>query len=196
MDSFNDLQQLWQTRAEKPAIPAKELILRIKKQRRNMLAGLIGTILALLATIAMMVWIFIGYHPVLPTTRVSIVIMMIAVLGAIFIKTQALRLLMGTIREDVSNAAMIAALQRLQQAQRTFNTVGISVYYILLSAGMALYLAEFVRGNLWFGITAYTLTFGWIAFTWFYFRKRGIRKQNAKLDNMISHLKTLQQEWE
>jgi MFS family permease len=195
MDSFDELQNVWQGAVAPPAISAKEIVSLVRRQQRRMIAGVLVTIGALLAPIAMGVWIWIGYDPVYPTTRISLVIIMIAVVGAIVVKSQALPLLLGSVKEDASNKAMIEALERLQRKQRTFNTVGISVYYVLLSIGMALYLAEFVRGNILFGIAAYGLTFGWIAFTWFYLRKRGIKSQNAKLDQMIAHLKTLQNDW-
>ena len=195
MDSFDELQNVWQRAVARPAISAKEIVFLVKRQQRRMFAGVLVTIISLLAPIAMGVWIWISYDPVYPTTRISLVIIMIAVVGAIVVKSQALPLLLGSVKEDASNKTMIEALERLQQKQRTFNTVGISVYYILLSTGMALYLAEFVRGNILFGITAYGLTFGWIAFTWFYLRKRGIKSQNAKLDRMIAYLKALQNDW-
>ena len=195
MDSFNELQQVWHEAVAKPTLTAKQVVSVVKRQRRKMLVMVFGVIVALLATIAMGIWIWIDYKPVYPTTRVSLVIIMIAVVGAIAVKSQALRPLLGSIREDSSNLATIEALQRLQQKQKAFNAVGISVYFILLGTGMALYLAEFVRGNVLFGLAAYGLTFGWMAFVWFYLRKRSIKSQNEKLDQMIGHLKTLQNDW-
>ena len=195
MDNFKDLQNIWQEQKATPRKPAKDLIAMVKRQQRKMLIGLIGSILALLAPVAMMVWIWVDYKAVYPTTKVSLVIIMIAVAGAIIFNSQSVLLLIGRMKDDKSNHEMIDALKRLQKKRHAFSSIGISVYYLLLSTGMALYLAEFVRGNLWFGITAYSLTFGWIAFTWFYLRKRSIAKQNAKLDKMIEHLSQVEDGW-
>src|SRR6188768_1238831 len=135
MDSFDELQHVWQGAVVKPTRTAKEIVLLVKRQRRKMLAASLGTIIALLATIAMGIWIWVDYNPVFPTTRISLVIIMIAVVGAIIVKSQALRLLLGAVKEDSSNLATIEALQRLQQKQKAFNAVGLSVYFILLGSG-------------------------------------------------------------
>jgi len=196
MDRFNDLQQLWCQVVPAPAVHAKEIIHIVRKQRRAMLLRMAGSIGALLVTLPVMAWVFISYQPVYPTTRFSIVLCSLAVIAAIIVQGSFLKALISPLKEDVSNKAMLTALQKLQLRQKKFNARFISAYFLVLSIAMALYLFEFIRGNVWFGIASYTLTFGWIAIAWFYLRPRAVKKQNASLDSMINHLNALQQEWE
>ncbi len=196
MDTFNELQHLWQGAEAAPPIAAKDLIQKIKKSRRAILAKLAGSILALIATLPVMGWIFLAYHPKYPTTRFSIVLCMIIVTGGILMQSHSLRTLLLPLREDVDNRSMLAALERVQVRQKKINNGFMSAYFILLSGAMALYIFEFIRGNILFGIAAYMVTFGWIAFAWFYLRPRTINKQNAALNSMIAQLRILQQDWE
>lgn len=193
MDNFSDLQQLWQSVDPKPKQSAEEIIALVRKQQRQIVIRTMGSILALIATIPVMLWVFVDYHPRYPTTRVSIIMILIAVLGGIVLQSRMLRML-RMVREDTSNEAMITTLKRVQLRQHKLNTVGMSVYFAMLSVSMAFYLAEFVSGNIMFGIISFGLTFGWIAFAWFYLRKRGIKRQNARLESMIKLLESLHED--
>ena len=193
MDSFNDLQQLWQETAPEPALSANELIGLVRKQRLKLLARLAGSVLALLLTLPVMIWVYVDYHPVYATTRLSIIMMIIAIVAGIFMQSRSLPLLLKPLKEDVDNQAMILALQKLRQKQKFIHTTFISWYFVVLGVAMAMYLFEFVHRNLWFAIGTYVLTFGWYAFAWVYLRPRNIRKQNERLDAMIKHLQQLQE---
>ena len=194
MDSFNHLRQLWQEAAPTPLLTATELIALVRKQRLKLLTRMAGSVLALTLTLPVMVWIYVDYHPVYPTTRISIIMMVIAIVAGIVIQSRSLPLLLKPVRQDVDNRAMILSLQKLRQRQKFIHTTFISCYFIVLGMAMAMYLFEFVHRNFWFAIGAYTLTFGWFAFAWLYLRPRNIRKQHERLDAMIEHLKRLKEE--
>ena len=64
-----------------------------------------------------------------------------------------------------------------ENKQRVIQTKGLSVYFIILTAGLMLYEIEFAVRDLTFGLIFYSLTLGWMAFVWFILRKRTIAKQ-------------------
>jgi hypothetical protein len=54
-------------------------------------------------------------------------------------------------------------------------------------AGICLYMYEYAaRMTMTAGIITYAVTLAWIAFNWFYLRPKTIKKQQAKLDELIS----------
>jgi uncharacterized membrane protein YciS (DUF1049 family) len=50
---------------------------------------------------------------------------------------------------------------------------------------------EFAARDLTFGIVAYGITLAWIAFNWFYLRKKSILKHEKEINEQISSLEKL-----
>ncbi len=196
MDEFKELQDLWQNSTPAPAPDAGKIIAAVSRQRRRMVAGVAFSMLALAGTLWMLTRIFMDYQPRFMTTRFSIVLIALVVLAGILVQGSTLPLLTKPVREDTDNMAMLASLKKLQIRQKRVNTTFLSAYYIFLSTGMAIYLFEFAWGHLLFGTVAYTLTFGWILFAWYYIRPRKVSRQNAAINRMIGHLERLQHDWE
>jgi len=46
------------------------------------------------------------------------------------------------------------------------------------------------------GIVVYILFFAWVAFNWFHLRPRIIKKDRAKIDEMISHYDSIGEQFE
>ena len=62
----------------------------------------------------------------------------------------------------------------------------LSIYFVMLGLGIVLYMIEYtMMMTTFWAIFAYTLTLAWIAFNWFFIRPRTIKKQQAKLDELI-----------
>ncbi len=68
----------------------------------------------------------------------------------------------------------------------------LSVYFIILSLGIGLYLFEYVsKMTRFWGIFTYAITLLWIAINWFYLRPKTIKKQNAKPNKLLAEFKNL-----
>ena len=71
------------------------------------------------------------------------------------------------------------------------------VYYILLSAALGVYLYELLKNiDLWKIILAFAITYSWMFFAYFYLGKKEIKKQDAKMDGIISELKNLENQFQ
>ena len=78
---------------------------------------------------------------------------------------------------------------KLKRKQEFIGSTLISAYFIFLSLGLALYMIEYVRrGSLVFQLSAYGLSFAWIAFAFFYLAPKGIRKQRKAINEVIARL--------
>lgn len=77
------------------------------------------------------------------------------------------------------------------------HTTMLNVYFILLSAGIGLYMYEYTsRMTMLWGIFAYGITLAWILINWFCLRPKQIKKQQSKLDEIITKFKKLNQQLE
>jgi amino acid permease len=65
-------------------------------------------------------------------------------------------------------------------------TTMLNLYFILLFAGICLYMYEYTsRMKFIYAVTAYVVTLAWIAINWFYLRPKTIKKQQAKINGLI-----------
>jgi hypothetical protein len=65
-------------------------------------------------------------------------------------------------------------------------------YFITLSLGICLYMYEYISRMTNVGaFFSYLITLTWIGFNWFYLRPKTIKKQQTKLNELISKFETL-----
>ena len=71
------------------------------------------------------------------------------------------------------------------------------VYYTLLSIALGVYMYELLKNaDLWKMILTFAITYSWMLFAYFYLGKKEIKKQDAKLDGIISELKSLENQFQ
>jgi hypothetical protein len=85
------------------------------------------------------------------------------------------------------NAHYLQNLIVIKGKQRFLQHTMMNLYFIMLMAGICLYMYEYTsRMTMTAGIITYAVTLIWIAFNWFYLRPKQIKKQQAKLDDLIA----------
>ena len=83
-------------------------------------------------------------------------------------------------------------LIKLKEKQSFLQKTMLNVYFILLSTGLGLYMIEYTtRMTLIWASFSYGITLSWIALNWFYFRTRTIKKQQAKINELIRRFEEL-----
>lgn len=72
------------------------------------------------------------------------------------------------------------------------HTTMLNLYFVLLSTGIGLYMFEYAsRMTMFWGLFTYAITAVWILFNWLYLRPRQIKKQQTKLDEIISKFESI-----
>jgi len=128
------------------------------------------------------------------TTKIGIVLIAIAIVSYLAASNQMIPMLFKTDLET-SSQEYLAQLIRIKRKQEFLNKVMINVYFILLSAGLFLYMLQFLeRMNPVWATIYLVLTFGWIALAWFYLRPRGMRKKQRALNDMIARLEEVNEQ--
>lgn len=188
-----DLKELWNKQGG-TAPDAKELFDKIKRLKRNNLYALIATNIALLLTCAFIGFVWYYFQPEMITTKIGIVLAIIAMALYLFVYNQMIPLLVH-VGYDMNNNQCLQQLLKLKEKQLFLQTTILNIYCILLSAGLFLYLIEYVlRMELIWAIVSYAVTFLLIVVVWSDFRLRKIKKQQAIINGLIDKLEVLERQ--
>ncbi len=179
-----DFKNLWkQQTAEKPSI--EELLGRLKKFKNENIRKLVVTNILLIITCVFIGMVWYHYQPQMLTTKIGIVLVIVAMV--IFL-TAYNQLFMNFYRLDnnLTNSEYLQSLYLLKNKQKFMQTTMLNLYFILLFAGICLYMYEYTsRMKFIYAVTAYVVTLAWIAINWFYLRPKTIKKQQAKINGLI-----------
>ena len=191
MDNFNNIKDIWQSQSNAPVPTLGKIVEIAKKSRRQMIRKNVLAVIMMSATLAFIIFIGLHYEFQFITTKIGILLTIISVIGALVVNSQLLTIMPNNANNTTNNVAYMQQLILYRNKQRFFQTTGISIYFILLSAGIFLYMYEFAVRSLSFGIISYSITLAWIAFNWFYIRPKTIKKQEKKINELISQIEAV-----
>jgi hypothetical protein len=190
MNSNINFNELWEK--QKTGEPNKEdLLLKINKFKKSNLKRLITTNLLLITTSLFIIFIWVYYQPQMITTKIGIILTILAMVIFVIAYNQSFELF-RKISSTQSNSEYLIDLLAIKTKQQFMQTTMLNLYFVLLSIGIGLYMYEYTqRMTSFWGIFAYGITLIWILFNWFYLRPKQIRKQQSKLDEIISKFEIL-----
>jgi len=191
MSTEMDMKALWNKQSTSEMPDMKELLERADKLKRTTRNKLIGLNVLLLSTVVFIACIVFNIDHVKPVTIVGTALIAVAIISYLIVSNQIIPMLFKT-NPEASSHEYLEQLIRIKRKQDFLNKVMINIYFSLLSAGLFLYMLQFSkRMTLAWGLIYYTITFGWIAFAWFYLRPRGMRKKLKPLNDMIAKLEAV-----
>ncbi|MCW3102261.1 MAG: hypothetical protein JWO09_701 [Bacteroidetes bacterium] len=192
MQNFDELKNMWQQAGSGNELPdAAAVLAKVEAVRKKMIRKNILLVIMLAFTFAFITWIGFHYDFELQSTRIGIVITLVAIVTGMLFSTKLARLLLKQNDPTLSNSEYLQQMIAFRNSLRLIQTKGITFYFILLTTGLILYMYEFASRNLTFGISVYSITLGWIAFNWFYLRKRAALKQEKEISAQIAALEGL-----
>lgn len=193
MEDNIDFKGLWAKQTV--GLPdADDLFLKLHRLKRSNLKKLLLTNLALIATSVFIGFIWYYYQPQFISTKIGIVLTILAMVVYLFAYNQLLPSFRKTIPGQ-SNQEYLQTLMKIRTKEEFLQTKMLHVYFILLSVGICLYMIEYasMMPLLW-AIVTYVLTLFWMGFCWFYLHPRTVKKQQAKLNELISKMESLTQQ--
>ena len=187
MSNDIDLRELWNK--QETTIPnVKELFEKIRNFKRSKLRKLIIANILLLSTSAFMVFIWYYYQPEMTTTKIGIVLTILAMVLYLYVYNQMIPTLVK-VDFDMSSSQYLQQLLKLREKQVFLQNTMLNIYFIFLSTGICIYMFEYTsRMTLFWATFSYGLMLLWIAINWFYLRPRSIKKQQTKINELISKL--------
>ena len=92
-----------------------------------------------------------------------------------------------------SNQQYLKTLLLIKVKQQFMQTTMLNLYFLFLSVGLSLYMYEYVsRMSTLMAVVVCGVTALWFLFNWFYLRPKQIKKQEAKLNEIIAKFEDIQ----
>ena len=185
-----NLKSLWAKQTTPP--PSHEVMLeKVNRFQRKNRRRIIKMNLLLITTSMFILFIWIYYQPEFLSTKIGIVLVIAAMAMSLLLHNKSFSLYRN-IDSAQSNSDYLRHLMTISKKETFLQTTVLSVYFILLTIGISLYMYEYaVRMTAAGAALTYGVTFAWILLNWFYFRPRQIKKQRIHLDDMISKLNVI-----
>lgn len=191
MDTNNiNLNELWsEQKVEQPSI--NDLLLKINTFKKSNIKWiiLINSIFVIISAFVLFIWVY--YQPQMITTKIGIILTILAMAIFTISSNRSLKLFKKA-NETQSNYRYLENLLAIKEKQQFMQTSMLNLYFIMLSTGIALYIYEYtIRMTIFWALFAYGITGVWILFNWFYLRPKQIKKQQRKLNEIISKLENV-----
>lgn len=196
MEEFKDLENLWKTSETK--IPAKNTqISKIKNNRMKLKNTYTKGAILLVATgilILILMTTFDSEILTLPIISAMVIISLVCFLQAGLMFFTAKKI--SDIDETQTPASHLQQWLEFREFQKKLRHWNMPVYYILLSLALGVYMFELLKTvDLWKMLLAFAITYSWLLFAYFYLGKKEVKKQDAKMDGIISELKNLENQF-
>lgn len=179
MSNNIDFKALWQ---QQPVIEPdmKDLMNRLHQFKQSNIRRLLKTNILLIATSLFIGFIWYYYQPQFITTKMGIVITVLAMVIFLLVYNRMLALF-NKIDNTSDNTHYLQNLILIKGKQRFLQHTMMNVYFIMLMAGISLYMYEYTsRMTMTAGIITYAVTLAWILFNWFYLRPKVVKKTAGK----------------
>jgi hypothetical protein len=186
MDNNNiDFKDLWKKQTvNQPNI--EDLMARLKQFKSAGLRSLWISNVLLFATAAFILFVWYYYQPQFTSTKIGIVLVILAMVVYLAFYNGLFRIYKD-IDATQTNQEYLQKLILIKRKQQFVQSVILSWYFILLFAGIGLYLYEYAsRMSIFYALVTYGLTLLWIGFNWFYIRPKQIKKQQTRLNVLIA----------
>lgn len=188
--SSDNFKSLWN---QQPApMPDHKIVLKkaqqLKKKTRNKLVAMNAL---LFSTAVFIIAIVVYFDPQMITTKIGV---LLTILAMVVFVTASNFMNKDVFKNDVTTSTKdyLGQFIRLQQKQEFLQKTMMTIYFIMLTLGISLYMIEYtLRMTTTGAIATYSITLAWIALNWFYFRPRAIRKQQAKMNEVIGMLEKM-----
>lgn len=184
MENNIDFKNLWkQQNVNQPNM--EELQAKLKQFRKSNIQKLIfvNIILIILSAIIIAKWYY--YQPDYLSTKIGIILTILAMFIFVLSNNKLFELF-SSLDNTQTNSGFIQSLSIIKTKQNYLQTSILSLYFILLSLGICLYMYEYtLKMTTFWSCFSYAGLLIWIAFNWFYLRPKAIKKQNLKLDRLI-----------
>ena len=186
-----NFKELWQNQKIDSNIVA--IIQKSKVENNKIRNKLIIQNLILIATAIYIIGIIYYFQPKMITTKIGAILTILAIVIQLIANKNLIK---KTINFENSNTEFLDNLLIFNKQQKISHTNILSIYYVLLSLGIFLYMIEYaIRMELIWGIVTYVLTIIWFAIGWFYYRPRKIKKQKQKINTIIQNLENIKNQF-
>ena len=191
MDNNNiDFKDLWKKQTvNQPNI--EDLMARLKQFKKASLRSLWITNILLFAISVFILFVWYYYQPEFISTKIGTVLTILAMVIYVVVYNR----LLGSFKNidaTQTNQEYLQKLILIRKKQQFMQSTILSLYFVLLGVGISLYMYEYTsRMTIFWESFTYGITLLWIGFNWFYIRPKQIKKQQAKINELIARFEDI-----
>lgn len=196
MKDFDHIMSVWQGQPKQDQLSVDEVLRQVKKGIRSITSQLYWGIVAMGAVLVLtfLILFFFVFQSWLTYVGISIMLVTMLLYAVMIIRNYRI------LNKRDSTLNPTEYLQDLKEYQKNRAKVAGWFYYLyvlLISLGLSLYFVEVLRNStILYRTLVYGLTFVWIMFLTFYYKKRIFKNEEEKLNLIIEKLERLQGQFE
>lgn len=191
METNLDLKKIW-GKQYIPIIDVQEVLKKIEVYKRAKIKKAVMLNVILFFTILFILFIWIYFKPQFISTKIGIVLTVVAMLIVIFFNSK-MKNTLSKVNENQSNEAFLKNLKIIKLHENRIQTKVMSVYFVLLSLGIMLYIYEYLSKMTLIIQSVFCLALVlWISFNWFVLRPRIIKKNQREINDLIEQLERIE----
>jgi len=194
METNLDLKKIW-GKQYIPIIDVQEVLKKIEVYKRSKIKKAVMLNVLLFLTILFILFIWIYFKPQFISTKIGIVLTVVAMLIVIFFNSK-MKNTLSKVNEDQSNEAYLKNLKTIKLHENRIQTKVMSLYFVLLSFGIMLYIYEYLSKMTLVIQSVFCLALVlWISFNWFVLRPRIIKKNQREINDLIAQLERIENQF-
>lgn len=191
METNLDLKKIW-GKQYIPIIDVQEVLKKIEVYKRSKIKKVVMLNVILFFTILFILLIWIYFKPQFISTKIGIVLTVAAMLIVIFFNSK-MKNTLSKVNENQSNEAYLKNLKTIKLHENRIQTKVMSLYFVLLSFGLMLYIYEYIsKMTIVIQIVFCLALVLWIVFNWFVLRPRIIKKNQREINDLIEQLERIE----
>lgn len=196
MKDFEALKNIWQDQVALPKVSHDDVLKKVRKTRNGLTSRLLIEMTGMGIAAAVITWVWLESPFKMWTTHLAMIIFILCCFYYIVS-------VIGNYRNLNTDHLLdrpedyIQHLKQYKKDRYIFNTRKYRIYSLFFTAGFLLYFIEIsYMASFLVTLTGFVFTFAWIGFCYFVLMRIYIRKEEAKLEEMISNLERLHKQFE
>ena len=196
MKDFEALKNIWHNQVALPKVSHEDVLKKVRKTKNGFANKLLIELAGMTLAIAMLTYVWISSPFKMWTTHLAMVILISCCLYYLYVQIRDYNRIKDESLLLNKPEEYIEYLKTYKNDRYLLNTRKYKVYTLFLSLGFLFYFIEIAfLASVWITLTGIVITAGWILFCYFVLMRRYIRKEEAKLEDMIQNLERLQNQF-
>ena len=197
MKDFEALKNIWHGQVALPKVSHEDVLKRVRKTKQGLATKLLCEMLGMAAATIGLTYVWINNPFKMWTTHLAMIIFIVCCLYYIVVLIRDYRKINDNTLLLNKPEDYISYLKKYKHDRYIFNTRKYRIYSLFFSLGFILYFIEIsFLASLWITITGITFTIAWLLFSYFILMRNYIRREEAKLEEMIENLERLHKQFE
>ncbi|MDF3077685.1 MAG: hypothetical protein K0S09_1574 [Sphingobacteriaceae bacterium] len=193
MKDFEALKNIWHGQTELPKLSYEDILKNIRGTKSKFANKLLFQVIALIFSIAVMLYVLFKNDFKLGTSQLGITIFVICLLYYLFVQIRDYRNISNSENMLDKPDEYISYLKSYKHRRYILNTRVYRIYMVFIALGLALgFIEVFFTMSVWQTALAIIFTIGWFLLCYYVFMRLYIRKEEARINEMIQNLERLQ----